>query len=151
MRRQDREIAEREGIDEILTANSVCHLAMVDDGRPYVVPMTYGYDGRCIYLHSATAGRKVEALRRDGRVCFSIFDGFHPPGADLACRKSTKYRSVIGTGTVTFLEGEDKVAALDMLMRQVYGVGRQDFPPQKLENVLALRIDIDTLTGKCSR
>lgn len=47
MRRAEREITDRQQINQILRSNTVCHLAMVDDGLPYVVPMTYAYEDGC--------------------------------------------------------------------------------------------------------
>ena len=47
MRRTDREISSRERIDEIIRGCEVCHLGKADGGEPYVVPVSFGYDGRC--------------------------------------------------------------------------------------------------------
>jgi nitroimidazol reductase NimA-like FMN-containing flavoprotein (pyridoxamine 5'-phosphate oxidase superfamily) len=152
MRRKDREVTDQKEIDEILKANTVCHLAMVDDGLPYVVPMTYAYDGRCLFFHSAKAGRKIDALRRNGRVCFSVHDSFRPAGAGEVCRKATGYRSVVGTGTASFLEAkEEKLAALNTLMTQVYGPGSWDFIPEQVERLLIIKVTIDGLSGKSSK
>ncbi len=41
----------------ILRRGTVLYLAMVDGGRPYVLPLSYGYDGSALYLHCAPAGR----------------------------------------------------------------------------------------------
>lgn len=151
MRRTDREITDRQQIDQILRSNTVCHLAMVDDGLPYVVPMTYAYDGRCLYFHSARECRKIDVLRRNGRVCFSVYDSFMPAGADRACRKATRYRSVIGTGTASVLGAhEEKITALDLLMEQVYGPGARNYVPEQVEKILIIRVEIDALTAKAS-
>ena len=75
MRRKDKEVVDRERIDEIIRGAQVCRLAMIDGDEPYLVPLSFGYDGRAIYFHSAVEGRKVEALRRNARVCFEIDTG----------------------------------------------------------------------------
>ena len=56
MRRNDREITDRRDIDEIIKRCRVCHLAMCDDGQPYVVPLNFGYDGRFLFFHTASEG-----------------------------------------------------------------------------------------------
>jgi nitroimidazol reductase NimA-like FMN-containing flavoprotein (pyridoxamine 5'-phosphate oxidase superfamily) len=151
MRRAEREITDRGQIDQILKTNTVCHLAMVDDGLPYVVPMTYAYDGRNLYFHSAKEGRKIDVLRRDGRVCFAVHEDFVPAAPDQVCRKATRYRSVVGMGIATLLDAqEDKKAVLDLLMEQVYGPGSWDYVPEQVANLLIIKVRIDSLTGKSS-
>ena len=72
MRRSDREIRDRSSIDGILHAASVCHLALCDGDRPYVVPMSYGYDGDRLYFHCASEGRKLDVVRRNPNACFAV-------------------------------------------------------------------------------
>ena len=43
MRRSDREITFIEEKLAVIEKNKVMRLAMVDNGRPYVVPLNYGY------------------------------------------------------------------------------------------------------------
>lgn len=151
MRRQDKEITDRGEIDSILRSNSICHLAMVDEGRPYVVPMTYAYDGRDLYFHSAREGRKVEVLHRTDRVCFEVSCDFQPAQAGQVCRRATKYRSVIGTGRASFIEDpEGKRRALDLLMAQVYGPGTRDYVEEAVGNILIIKVAVDSLSGKRS-
>ena len=46
-----------------------------DDGYPYGVPVNYFYDeeNEKIYFHGARAGHKIDALKRDDKVCFTVF------------------------------------------------------------------------------
>ena len=59
MRRSDREISEIHAIEKILAEASVCRLAMVDNGEPYILPLNYGYRDGTLYFHGAAHGRKV--------------------------------------------------------------------------------------------
>jgi Predicted flavin-nucleotide-binding protein len=43
MRRKDREVKDIEGINDIIKSCKTCHVAMVDDGMPYVIPLSFGY------------------------------------------------------------------------------------------------------------
>jgi nitroimidazol reductase NimA-like FMN-containing flavoprotein (pyridoxamine 5'-phosphate oxidase superfamily) len=150
MRRTEREITDRELIEDILRRESVLYLAMVDDGAPYVVPISYGYDGKSLYLHSALAGRKVEVLRRNPRVSFVVAVDRELHTGEVSCAWGFKYRSVVGEGTVAFVEDEaGKRYGLDVLMRQHGGTGG-DYLPDQLAKTLVLRIDITSLTGKQS-
>ena len=103
MRRKDRAVYDRAEISGILDQCAVCRIAMVDGGRPYVVPMNFGYEWLgerlAIYLHCAGAGRKLDALREGPDVCFEADCAGRLTGAgDLACAYSYAYQSVIAQG-----------------------------------------------------
>ena len=46
-----------------------------DDGYPYAIPVNYFYNRNTekIYFHGARAGHKVDALRADDKVCFTVY------------------------------------------------------------------------------
>ncbi len=58
-------------IDELLRTEIIGRVGCVADGWPYVVPVTYVYDGEGIYAHSAE-GMKLRAMRHEPRVCFEV-------------------------------------------------------------------------------
>ena len=60
MKRQDKEIQNRQLIDEIISQALVCRLGLCRDNQPYVVPLNFGYDGQRLYFHSAQKGMKIE-------------------------------------------------------------------------------------------
>ena len=72
MRRNDREVTDINEIKNILNLCKTCHLAMVDGNMPYVIPLSFGYvmdgDTLTLYFHSAKEGRKIDILKRNGRV-----------------------------------------------------------------------------------
>ena len=72
MRRQDREIKDPEKILSIIAACPYCHLGFSDQGKPYVVPVNFGYtveDGRTVfYFHGAREGRKIDLISYTGRT-----------------------------------------------------------------------------------
>ena len=41
MRRKDREITDRDCIDDIIEACDCCRLGFCDEGEPYIVPVSY--------------------------------------------------------------------------------------------------------------
>ncbi|GAB4255555.1 MAG: pyridoxamine 5'-phosphate oxidase family protein [Deferrisomatales bacterium] len=150
MRRKEREITHRGAIDEIIRRSSVCHLALADGARPYVVPLSFGYDGTHLYFHSAPEGRKIELLRRNDAVGFA----FVPEGeqrvvrAPRPCRWGVSYRSVVGTGRARILEDrEAKRRGLEALMAH-YGAGPCTFGDREVDGVTVIRVEIEELTGK---
>ncbi|HEY8445648.1 MAG TPA: pyridoxamine 5'-phosphate oxidase family protein [Thermomicrobiales bacterium] len=57
------------------------------DGRPYVVPLAYGYDGEAVYAHSSV-GRKIRLMRANPLVTFEVDEAEAPD----------RWRSVIAEG-----------------------------------------------------
>ena len=153
MRRKDREVTDLTGIEDILLQCKTCHLAMVDEGVPYVVPLSYGYrflDGRVLelYLHSALQGRKLDILRRNAAVCFEMsFEG-EPVRAETACEFGYYFASVIGFGEAVFIEDEaEKCAALSAIVRHQAGQD-VEFTAEQAGGVCVFKVVSSDFAGK---
>ena len=143
---------DRGEMESLLDGVLVGHLGLCVDGGPYVVPIGFVYhDGR-IYFHSYPRGRKVEALRRDPRVCFQVEEvGRLLPGS-TPCKFSVEYRSIIAYGRVRFLEeDEEKLEALRLLLRK-YGSSEaaEALDGGMLGDVLVAEIAVEEMTGRSS-
>lgn len=150
MRRTEREIADRTEIEAILRREPVLHLGLVDGGKAYVVPVNFGYAENCLYVHSAAEGRKIDVLKRNADVSFSVVtDAAVVPGPDnLACKWTAKYRSVLGEGRAVFItEHAAKVKALDIIMSK-FAPGPYTFAENALARTAVIRIEIVRMTGK---
>ena len=46
-----------------------------DDGYPFAIPVNYFYDQEQdkIYFHGAKSGHKVDALKKNDKVCFTVY------------------------------------------------------------------------------
>jgi hypothetical protein len=151
MHRNEREITDKKDIDDIIRRCRVCHLAMCDEGQPYVVPLNFGYDGGFLYFHAAPEGRKIDIIKRNNRVGFE-FDILHDiVTAEQACKWGAKYESVMGSGTAEIVDDLDaKKEALEWIMRQ-YGNGVWDFKEEILKKTLVLRVRILEISGKARK
>jgi len=58
-------------IDNLLTSQVLGRLACTDGKQPYVVPVTYTFDGEYIYGQS-NEGMKLKILRKNPKVCFEV-------------------------------------------------------------------------------
>jgi uncharacterized protein len=58
-------------IDQVLRSEVVGHLGCQGDGKIYVVPTSYVYDGEYIYGHSAD-GMKLRLMQAHPQVCFQV-------------------------------------------------------------------------------
>lgn len=127
MRRKDREVNSREEIAEILGQCKVCRLAMIADGKPYVIPLNFGYewdnDDLILYFHSGLKGKKIDALRANPQVCFELdWEGGVTGAGDVACRYSYAFRSIVGAGLVQFAQSNvEKRHGFDCIMRHQTG------------------------------
>jgi nitroimidazol reductase NimA-like FMN-containing flavoprotein (pyridoxamine 5'-phosphate oxidase superfamily) len=135
-------------IEAVIEKAQTCRIAMVDGGQPYVVPVCFGYREGAVFFHTKVGGRKMEALRRDGRVCVEFEADVEMRSGEMACKFSFRYRSVIAFGRAVELhEPSEKVDALNVIMRHY--TGRDwEFPAEKVARVGIVRIDIESMTGK---
>lgn len=152
VRRHDKEITDTEGIHAILHKGLVCHLALVDDGKPYLVSMNYGFRDNIVYLHSALEGRKIDIIRKNPDVCFQVITGTRLSTGPDACGDWTmKYRSVTGFGKAVLLEDKkSRIEAMHILMDQYTTKGPFEFSDKRLAETIVIRIEIDEMTGKIS-
>jgi nitroimidazol reductase NimA-like FMN-containing flavoprotein (pyridoxamine 5'-phosphate oxidase superfamily) len=150
MRRYEREITDRAIMDDIIRRAQVCHLGLVDGEAPYVVPLSFGYDGKALYFHCAPQGRKLDLIRRNPRVCFAFDLMENLIEAEQACHWGIRYQSVMGTGTAHLIEdAEGKRQALAAVMAQ-YSKNTFTFPDEAVARTAAIRVAIESLTGKQS-
>jgi nitroimidazol reductase NimA-like FMN-containing flavoprotein (pyridoxamine 5'-phosphate oxidase superfamily) len=151
MRRSDKEITDRAVIDEIVRGSEVCHLAMAVGDEPYIVPISFGYDGAAVYLHTANRGKKIDMMTTNPRVCVQFERNVRlVTDDDDACAWTFSFESAIGHGAVTELVGEnDKNHGLNQILRHYSG---RDWVYQEpsLDSARLWRVDLETLTGKKS-
>ena len=152
MRRRDKEIGSRQEIDAIIRSALVCRIALADGTEPYVVPVSFGYDGGALYIHTAKNGRKIEFFDANNRVCFEFEDNVSLQTDDSdACKWTFEFESVIGYGTITELEtAGDRARGLNQIM--LHYSGREwDIDDDATATTRVWRIDIESVTGKRSQ
>lgn len=153
MRRSDREIREAERIDAIISSCHCCRLGFCDGEDVYIVPLSFGFrseDGkRVFYFHSAKEGRKIGLIAQNGHAGFELDTGYALQAGETACSHSARFQSVIGNGTVSFIEGaEEKEAALRLLMEHNTGRSDWEFTPAMLDAVRVFRLDVEEIVCK---
>jgi nitroimidazol reductase NimA-like FMN-containing flavoprotein (pyridoxamine 5'-phosphate oxidase superfamily) len=152
MRRKEREIKDIREIEAIIQQAEVCRLGLAVDNVPYVVPVNYGYEDNCLYIHCARQGRKIDMIRQNNTVCFEMdVDAAISDRDKPACRCSSTYRSVIGYGTAFLLEDfDEKKKALDIIMRHYSGKTSFEYSKEAVEKVGIIKVVITGLSGKKS-
>ncbi|MEO9144590.1 MAG: pyridoxamine 5'-phosphate oxidase family protein [Ginsengibacter sp.] len=64
-------IMDNEQIEKVILDNINGRLGCHADGITYVVPVSYAYDGECIYVRTFE-GLKMSMMRKNPNVCFQI-------------------------------------------------------------------------------
>jgi len=95
-------------INNILTSQLIGRLACCEDKYPYIVPITFAYDGNYIYGHSYE-GKKMEVLRKNPNVCFEV---------DIA-NDISNWQSAVVFGQFEELEKEEMEEARALLTNKV--------------------------------
>ncbi|EUB16261.1 putative 5-nitroimidazole antibiotic resistance protein NimB [Shuttleworthella sp. MSX8B] len=149
MRRYRQQICQEDCL-KILREEGRGVLAMIgEDGYPYAIPLDFLYNegnGR-IYFHCAMQGFKLDLLRFNDKVCFSVMDkGFKREGD-----WSWNVRSLVIFGRVR------EISDPMMIEGQVRALGMKYYPTREgvelemkksLSRVCLLELTIDHMTGK---
>lgn len=130
----------REESLKLLRSARLARLGCVTDDGPYVVPVSYVFDGEYAFIHSLP-GRKVTALRSNPRACLQVDD----------IVSESRWRSVIASGVYEEVTSPaERARILGRLFTQypmqtpVEATIVQDAQPP---NVVVFRIRINKITG----
>lgn len=149
MRRSEREIKDLQEIEDIIEKADVCRIALSDKDVPYIVTMNFGFRkgaNPCLFFHCAKEGKKIEMIKRNNLACFQFDIDHLLVKTDIECNCGMQYRSVVGTGRISFVtEREQKIEALEYLMHHYVGGQNHRFEDKNLEGTYVLRLDMDEI------
>src|ERR1700690_11360 len=118
-RLSERGRTERADLYAVLDAGLICHLGVIMDGYPVVLPTGYGREDDTLYLHGSSANQALRAA--DGHeICVTVT---HLDG--LVCARSLfnhsiNYRSAAIFGTARLISDDArKLAALRVVTEQL--------------------------------
>ncbi|MEN8120152.1 MAG: pyridoxamine 5'-phosphate oxidase family protein [Bacteroidota bacterium] len=151
MRRIEKRIIERTEINQIINASEVCRIAFAKENIPYIIPVSFGYDGNNLYLHTATEGKKIEFINANNIVSFEFDTDIKTITHEtIGCKWTTAYRSVIGCGKIFEITDKEKmINALNQIMLH-YSGKEWVFTEKMLKNMRIWKIEIEEITGKKS-
>lgn len=83
------------------------HLGCAREGRPYVVPIHYAYDGEFLYIFT-TEGMKTSFIEANSEVCLQVEE----------VESTTRWQSVMVTGRAERLTAqEERESAMQLITR----------------------------------
>lgn len=151
MRRKDREIKDFNEMIQVIRKCDSCVIALNDEDFPYVVPLNFGMqieDGQLyLYFHCAKEGKKVELIQKDPRVSFEMDCDHVFLLSETSMNCTMAYASIVGQGIMQIVPEEEKIEALNILMRQYHA---QDFDWNKklLPITTVLKMKVLQMSGK---
>lgn len=118
-RLNERGLTDRAGLYEVLDGGLICHLGVVVNGSPRVMPTGYGRNGDTLYIHGSTGARSLIAGQGQ-EICVTIT---HLDGLVLArsmFHHSMNYRSAIIFGAPRLVtDPDEKLAGLRTITEQL--------------------------------
>ena len=149
MRRSKQALSEQE-TKALLSAEKRGILAVNgDDGYPFAIPVDYYYDSAQgkIFIHGGKAGHKVDALKKDDKVCFTVYGNETFEEGDWA----PYLPSVVAFGRCKLIadagQTEDRVRELALK----YYSTKEDVEAEIAKDIHAVQlyeITIEHMTGK---
>jgi len=117
---------DHETVHAILDEATLCHVSLVVDGRPRVLPTLQWRTGNRLYIHGARKNGLFQAMRdgAEAAVAVTLMDGWVL--ARSAFHHSVNYRSVMAVGRFEEVtDPEELMAAYQAMMDKIHP-GRWD-------------------------
>ncbi len=138
---------DRSTVHEIVDRAMICHVGLIRDGYPVVIPTIHGRVGDTLYIHGSTAAGNLNDLRKGVDVCLTmtIVDGVVV--ARSLFNSSMNYRSAVIYGTSRVVEDpEERDAALRAITEHVLPGRWDDARPasgseDRQTRIIAISID----------
>jgi len=148
MRRFKQLLPEEETRQILDEATNVIVGVIGDEGYPYTVPVSHAVDGDILYFHCAKEGHKIDAIKANPKVSFSVVvkDEVIPE------EFTTYFRSVQGFGKARIVEDADeRMKAFRVICEKFSMPVMHKFDETVAKEgpgALIVAIDIEHMTGK---
>lgn len=154
MQKKEREIKEKNRIEEILKKGKYVTISMCRKNEPYITTLSYGFDKvqNVLYFHSSNLGLKLDILKDNPNVCATIIEDLGYISG--AC--SHKYRSAVFWGEITIIKDlKEKKHGFDVMLNHLEEnpskMKKRFFKDEKSYfDTCIMRLDIKKITGKAS-
>jgi uncharacterized protein len=114
-RMPEKSVRELGELHALVDSQYVAHVGLVRDGHPVVVPTGIARDGDRVLVHGSTGSGWMRALAAGADACVSVTSLHGVVVARSTFESSFHYRSAVLFGRFTRLEGDGKLAALEVV------------------------------------
>ena len=137
-----------EDLDKVMQRCTAGTLACIgDEGYPYSVPLSYVYHNGKIYFHSAKLGHKMDSIKANPKVSFSVIE----EDTIVSAEYTTYFRSAIAFGKARITDGEERLEGFKALVEKYSGDQPEDAKIKEImgcTGALIIAIDVEHITGK---
>ncbi|MBI2519269.1 MAG: pyridoxamine 5'-phosphate oxidase family protein [Bdellovibrio sp.] len=147
MRRKDRALQESEAREIIGRCDFGMLATQGADGWPYAIAVNHVIENDTIYFHCAKKGHKLDNIRNNSKVCFSVV----LDGQVLPEQFATKYTSACAFGMAEVVGRDERAHALGLLVKRhckEYEMQGKHKIEQEIDHPEVIAIRIQHLTGK---
>jgi nitroimidazol reductase NimA-like FMN-containing flavoprotein (pyridoxamine 5'-phosphate oxidase superfamily) len=139
-------------MEKILAEEHVGYLGLSKDGVPYVIPVTFGYVDGTILFHCSLEGKKLDYMRANPQVCFTVARQFgemvpHPQGA--SCHADSDSVVCYGIARIA-ANAEERRKILNVFNRCLQPKARK-ITLDEVATCNAVEIKIAEMTGRIER
>jgi len=147
MRLIKRQMNDDEAVD-LLKRGEYGILSTIDaENQPFGTPVSYIFMDGSIYFHGATVGTKLDNIKNNSKVCFTVVGKTEILSAEF----TTNYASVMAFGSATIINGEEKMDALKETLKK-YSVDHYEeglkYIERAIDKVSVVKIILEEVTGK---
>lgn len=146
-------------ISEVLNTVEYGVLALMGE-TPYALPVNFVYLNNKIYFHGSLKGKKMEIIRNNNNVSFSVIDNhvvipsFISSNDKSACPATAFFKSIIIDGKAVVVNNkEEKAEMFEALMKKLQPEGgyipfNSDIYDSVLAKTAIIKINIDNISAK---
>lgn len=120
-------------------------------GYPHSIPLNYVYENDAIYFHSAPEGLKIDNIKFNNKVAFSVVTGVNV----LPEKFYTEFASVVVYGqAVEIADEEEKRRVLSLLINKYsdkFVEKGEKYINARINKVAVFKINIEHMSGKNGR
>ncbi len=145
MRRIDKQMNEIETLNLLERADEGILGTMGDHGYPYTVVVNYVFFKDKIYIHSAQEGHKIDNIKQNNKVSFTVYDSVQIIPEKL----NTLYESVTIFGKAKVIDATNDT--LKALVRKYSDIDDQiinQMIDKEMHITAMIEIEIEHMTGK---
>ncbi len=152
-RLREYQVHEKVSLYELLDSCRICHVGIVRESDPVVIPTAFARSGDSLLLHGSTGSYWMREAARGRRISVAVTrcDAFVV--ARSTFESSFQYRSAVMFGIPTVLTGTEKLAALTCLVEH-FIPGRmgevRESQATEVNRTMVLSLPIDEWSLKCS-
>ncbi len=131
---------DRSRLHELLDSEIVCHVGLIDDGHPVVLPTAMARHGEEVFVHGSTGSRWMRALAGGAPASVAVTALDAVVVARSTFESSLRYRSAVLFGTFTELHGQRHADAVAVLSDRLIPGRRSEVRPSTAKELAATMV-----------